>query len=159
MVKESDPSLAESSFLLAALQKGLRTDGRTVYEHRKLTLTFGDTHGAVDCTLGQTRCVACSFRRDSTDLVLFSACSLMFRPISSSRCRIDPTKAFSPSTPKSRPSPAQISNLEGKFTSSPSTTLHPSLRCAFRRGTTSRMLQKSNELKRSNIDRRTIPVA
>ena len=58
MVKESDPSIAESAFLLAALQKGLRTDGRTVYEHRKLALAFGDAHGAVDCTLGLTRSVA-----------------------------------------------------------------------------------------------------
>lgn len=41
--------------MLAALKKGLRTDGRTPYEMRKVKLTFGDELGWVECRLGETR--------------------------------------------------------------------------------------------------------
>ena len=57
MVNEAEVSSAESIFLHSALAKGLRTDGRGVYDYRKLAIRFGDELGWVDCTLGETRCV------------------------------------------------------------------------------------------------------
>ena len=55
MPREAEPSTSEETFLLAALKKGLRTDGRTPYEMRKVKLTFGDELGWVECRLGETR--------------------------------------------------------------------------------------------------------
>lgn len=55
MPKEVEPSTSEHDFLLAALRKGLRTDGRTPYEMRQLKLSFGDELGWVEAQLGRTR--------------------------------------------------------------------------------------------------------
>lgn len=51
------PSTIEETFLLSALAKGFRTDGRTPFEVRDLKLIFGDEFGWVECTLGGTRYV------------------------------------------------------------------------------------------------------
>jgi len=50
-----DPSTNEHQFVLAALSKGLRTDGRTPYQMRDINLAFGDQLGWVQCSLGQTK--------------------------------------------------------------------------------------------------------
>lgn len=49
------PSTNEQEFVLNALAKGLRTDGRSAYEMREIQLTFGDQLGWVQCSLGQTK--------------------------------------------------------------------------------------------------------
>jgi hypothetical protein len=56
-MREVDPSTSEQTFVLAALNKGLRTDGRAPYDQRALKLTFGDEPGWVECRLGETKCV------------------------------------------------------------------------------------------------------
>lgn len=48
-------STIEKTFLLTALAKGFRTDGRTPFEARELKLEFGDELGWVECTFGGTR--------------------------------------------------------------------------------------------------------
>ncbi|KAI8388656.1 ribosomal protein S5 domain 2-type protein [Radiomyces spectabilis] len=58
MVKELDPSLNESEFLLEALRKGHRVDGRAVYDMRLIELTFGSDYGHVEIQLGRTRVAA-----------------------------------------------------------------------------------------------------
>lgn len=60
-----DPSVNESDFVHAALAKGLRTDGRTPYEMRKLELSFGDQLGWVECRLGQTKSVTLNWTLSS----------------------------------------------------------------------------------------------
>jgi exosome complex component RRP45 len=55
MGREADPSTSENDFLLLALRKGLRTDGRSPYEMRNLKLRFGNELGWVEATLGQSR--------------------------------------------------------------------------------------------------------
>ncbi|OAD81394.1 hypothetical protein PHYBLDRAFT_25590 [Phycomyces blakesleeanus NRRL 1555(-)] len=58
MVKEIDPSINESQFLLSALKDGRRVDGRGVYDMRSIELTFGQDFGYVQVQLGKTRIAA-----------------------------------------------------------------------------------------------------
>ena len=53
--REAEPSVNEKSFILQALQEGIRLDSRAFDQYRKLDLTFGDEYGVADVTLGKTR--------------------------------------------------------------------------------------------------------
>ncbi|KAI8336271.1 ribosomal protein S5 domain 2-type protein [Chlamydoabsidia padenii] len=55
MVKNSDPSVNENEFLLAALKEQKRTDGRGIYDVRSIDLVFGSDYGQVQVQLGRTR--------------------------------------------------------------------------------------------------------
>lgn len=55
MPREAEPSLNERTFVVQALQEGLRIDGRAFDQYRKLELKFGDQYGVADVTLGKTR--------------------------------------------------------------------------------------------------------
>lgn len=55
MVKNSDPSVNENEFLLAALREQKRTDGRGIYDVRSIDLAFGTDYGQVQVQLGRTR--------------------------------------------------------------------------------------------------------
>ncbi|KAI1661957.1 ribosomal protein S5 domain 2-like protein [Daldinia decipiens] len=55
MPREAEPSLNERAFVVQALQEGLRIDGRTFDQYRKLEIKFGDQYGVADVTLGKTR--------------------------------------------------------------------------------------------------------
>ncbi|RYP57915.1 hypothetical protein DL770_010550 [Monosporascus sp. CRB-9-2] len=58
MPREAEPSLNERTFVVQALQEGLRLDGRAFDQFRKLELKFGDQYGVADVTLGKTRILA-----------------------------------------------------------------------------------------------------
>ncbi|KAI0024843.1 ribosomal protein S5 domain 2-type protein [Xylariomycetidae sp. FL0641] len=58
MPREAEPSLNERTFVVQALQEGLRVDGRALDQFRKLDLKFGDQYGVADVTLGKTRILA-----------------------------------------------------------------------------------------------------
>ncbi|XP_031393439.1 exosome complex component RRP45A-like isoform X2 [Punica granatum] len=45
----------EKKFIETALLSGLRTDGRNLYDYRKLTINFGREDGSAEVHLGQTR--------------------------------------------------------------------------------------------------------
>ncbi|KAI8097789.1 ribosomal protein S5 domain 2-type protein [Halteromyces radiatus] len=55
MVKNSDPSVNENDFLLAALKANQRVDGRGIYDVRSIELKFGSDYGQVEVQLGRTR--------------------------------------------------------------------------------------------------------
>ena len=63
MVREYDPSVNESNFLLAALKEKRRVDGRGIYDVRSLQITFGADYGQVEVQLGRTR-----FKIDNVDM-------------------------------------------------------------------------------------------
>lgn len=54
-MRPPSPSIPEKEFVVEALRKGLRLDGRAALEMRQPTLTFGPDLGWVDCSLGKTR--------------------------------------------------------------------------------------------------------
>ncbi|KAG0666682.1 hypothetical protein C6P46_004349 [Rhodotorula mucilaginosa] len=58
MPREADPSINESDFVHSCLRKGIRLDGRGMYDLRKVQLRFSDQLGWVECRLGQTRVIA-----------------------------------------------------------------------------------------------------
>ncbi|CDS06032.1 hypothetical protein LRAMOSA08560 [Lichtheimia ramosa] len=58
MVKELDPSINESTFLLQALEEKRRIDGRGIYDVRSIDITFGADYGQVNVQLGRTRVAA-----------------------------------------------------------------------------------------------------
>ncbi|KAJ1795509.1 3'-5'-exoribonuclease [Coemansia sp. RSA 2399] len=58
MAVEIEPSNVEKAFLLEALGKGLRVDGRGPYDYRTLKISCGPTYGLVEVQLGQTRVLA-----------------------------------------------------------------------------------------------------
>ncbi|KAK4332687.1 Exosome complex component RRP45 [Rhodotorula toruloides] len=58
MPRDPDPSLNESTFVHTCLRKGLRLDGRGMYEMRAVEVRFGEEFGWVECRLGGTRVVA-----------------------------------------------------------------------------------------------------
>ncbi|KAI9506939.1 3'-5'-exoribonuclease [Coemansia spiralis] len=58
MVVEIEPSNIEREFLLEALEKGIRVDGRGIYDYRTLKITCSPTYGLVEVQLGQTRVLA-----------------------------------------------------------------------------------------------------
>lgn len=55
MVKDLDPSINESTFLLQALEEKRRIDGRGIYDVRSIDITFGADYGQVNVQLGRTR--------------------------------------------------------------------------------------------------------
>ncbi|KAJ2582920.1 3'-5'-exoribonuclease [Coemansia sp. RSA 1836] len=58
MVAEISPSNIESAFLLEALKRGTRVDGRGIYDYRTLKIACGPTYGLAEVQLGQTRVLA-----------------------------------------------------------------------------------------------------
>ncbi|KAJ2489831.1 3'-5'-exoribonuclease [Coemansia sp. RSA 2050] len=58
MVAEIGPSNIEAAFLLEALKKGTRVDGRGIYDYRTLKISCGPTYGLAEVQLGQTRVLA-----------------------------------------------------------------------------------------------------
>ncbi|KAJ2785815.1 3'-5'-exoribonuclease [Coemansia interrupta] len=70
MVAEIGPSNIETAFILEALGKGLRVDGRGIYDYRALRILCGPAPGMVEVQLGQTRVLArvtCEVTRPSAD--------------------------------------------------------------------------------------------
>lgn len=57
MPREVDLTLNERSFFLAALQGGIRADGRGSNDYRNIDLQFGDEYGQTEVKLGKTRFV------------------------------------------------------------------------------------------------------
>lgn len=57
MPRQADISTVEKAFILQALLKDLRLDGRRVDQFRTVELEFGSQYGTVTITLGKTRCV------------------------------------------------------------------------------------------------------
>lgn len=55
MPREAEPSLSERTFVLQALEKELRLDGRKFEQFRSFGLTFGDEYGVADVKFGKTR--------------------------------------------------------------------------------------------------------
>lgn len=55
MPREADVSLNERSFILQALQEGIRVDGRGFNVYRNIDLQFGDEYGQTEVRLGKTR--------------------------------------------------------------------------------------------------------
>ncbi|KAJ2829609.1 3'-5'-exoribonuclease [Coemansia erecta] len=58
MVAESEPSNIETAFFLESLQKGMRVDGRGIYDYRTLKISGGAATGLVEVQLGQTSVLA-----------------------------------------------------------------------------------------------------
>ncbi|CEG68377.1 hypothetical protein CU097_014231 [Rhizopus azygosporus] len=58
MVKDTDPSINESTFLLEALKQGRRVDGREVYDMRSIEITLGNDYGYAEVRLGKTKVAA-----------------------------------------------------------------------------------------------------
>jgi exosome complex component RRP45 len=55
MPRGEELSNNEKEFILAALEKDIRTDGRPFDAYRNLAITFGENYGSVDVSLGDTR--------------------------------------------------------------------------------------------------------
>jgi exosome complex component RRP45 len=55
MPREAEPSLSERTFVLKALEDGLRTDSRKFEQYRSRDLSFGDEYGVADVKFGKTR--------------------------------------------------------------------------------------------------------
>jgi exosome complex component RRP45 len=55
MPREAEPSLSERTFILKALDEGLRIDNRKFDEGRPVVLSLGDDYGVADVKFGQTR--------------------------------------------------------------------------------------------------------
>lgn len=55
MPRDAEPSASEKTFVLKALEEGLRIDGRKLDQFRGLELTYGDEYGVADVRLGKTR--------------------------------------------------------------------------------------------------------
>ncbi|KAJ1645161.1 3'-5'-exoribonuclease [Coemansia erecta] len=80
MVAEIPPSNIEAAFVLDALQKNIRVDGRGIYDYRALRISCGPAPGMVEVQLGQTRVLArvsCEVTRPAPErptegIVLFS---------------------------------------------------------------------------------------
>ncbi|ODA82568.1 hypothetical protein RJ55_01075 [Drechmeria coniospora] len=58
MPREAEPSLAEKTFVLKALEEGLRLDNRKFDQFRSIELTFGHDFGMAEVQCGKTRVVA-----------------------------------------------------------------------------------------------------
>ncbi|OAQ87189.1 3' exoribonuclease [Purpureocillium lilacinum] len=58
MPRDAEPSLSERTFVLKALEEGLRIDNRKFDQFRPLQLSFGDEYGVADVQCGKTRVVA-----------------------------------------------------------------------------------------------------
>jgi exosome complex component RRP45 len=57
MPREAELSNIERDFILQALRKNIRLDGRQLEAYRDLDITFGEEYGTVDIRLGKTRSV------------------------------------------------------------------------------------------------------
>ena len=55
MPREAEPSQNEKTFVLQALDEGLRLDGRKLEQFRPITVNFGDELGVADVQIGKTR--------------------------------------------------------------------------------------------------------
>lgn len=55
MPKEADLSANECVFILEALRANIRLDGRSLDQHRRIAISFGDDYGHVRVQLGDTR--------------------------------------------------------------------------------------------------------
>jgi exosome complex component RRP45 len=55
MPREVELSTNEREFILTALRKGFRLDGRASDAYREVELDFGEEYGVVDIKLGKTR--------------------------------------------------------------------------------------------------------
>ena len=55
MPRAVDVSNVERSFILEALQEGLRIDGRNFDQFRKIQLELGEEYGTATVRLGKTR--------------------------------------------------------------------------------------------------------
>lgn len=55
MPREAEPSLSERTFILKALEEGLRIDNRKLDEGRPVVLSLGDDYGVADVKFGKTR--------------------------------------------------------------------------------------------------------
>lgn len=55
MPREAEPSLSERTFIVQALEDGLRLDGRKLDQWRPLSLQFGDEYGVAEVQFGKTR--------------------------------------------------------------------------------------------------------
>ncbi|KAI9313803.1 ribosomal protein S5 domain 2-type protein [Dichotomocladium elegans] len=55
MVKDLDPSINETNFLLKALEEKQRVDGRGIYDVRSIQIKFGSDFGQANVQLGRTR--------------------------------------------------------------------------------------------------------
>lgn len=58
MPRAANISNVERSFILEALQQGVRLDGRGLSDGRKVEIAFGDEYGIVTVRLGRTRSVS-----------------------------------------------------------------------------------------------------
>ncbi|ODQ78521.1 hypothetical protein BABINDRAFT_162726 [Babjeviella inositovora NRRL Y-12698] len=58
MVKGLEISTNEQTFLLEALQKGIRMDGRKVDEFRNVEISIGDEYGYIEIRMGKTKILA-----------------------------------------------------------------------------------------------------
>lgn len=54
-MKETPVSNCEKSFLLEGLWESKRTDGRGMFEGRKLDIAFGKEYGSCQASLGKTK--------------------------------------------------------------------------------------------------------
>jgi exosome complex component RRP45 len=55
MPREVELSTNECEFILTALRKGFRLDGRGADAYRGIELSFGEDYGVVDVKMGKTR--------------------------------------------------------------------------------------------------------
>lgn len=84
MARETELSANERAFILEALHKNVRLDGRAFDQLRPLNLSFGDEYGHVKVQLGRTRCVLHGLSIDRVLLflnVLYVPCTDYFSVI------------------------------------------------------------------------------
>ncbi|KAJ1676700.1 Exosome complex component RRP45, partial [Spiromyces aspiralis] len=58
MVQDQGVSNNNQQFLLQAIEAGIRTDGRGIYDYRTLDIKCEDTPGTVQVHLGDTKVIA-----------------------------------------------------------------------------------------------------
>lgn len=56
-MRPPSPSIPEKEFFITALSQSLRIDGRSFFDIREPTLSFGPELGWVECAIGKTRSV------------------------------------------------------------------------------------------------------
>ena len=116
-MRPPSPSLPEKDFLLAALAQARRIDGRALLDMRTPLLAFGTDLGNVECALGKTRSAAAP--RPAVAVPLPSdppppACSHRSTRRWCARPPSAPTRASSPSTPRSPPWRRQNTSKAGR---------------------------------------------
>ena len=116
-MRPPSPSLPEKDFLLTALAQARRIDGRALLDMRTPLLAFGTDLGNVECALGKTRSAAAP--RPAVAVPLPSdppppACSHRSTRRWCARPPSAPTRASSPSTPRSPPWRRQNTSKAGR---------------------------------------------